>query len=326
MLHCFFEAHVPIELMEFLRDFVSEMRILFAVSDGATAVWVREHTAILVALMARYESLFGSAMCGINSHLLLHLPEQVRLWGALWDIWLYGFERANGQMVSQAMNSRKRTRRNPEKCMARKLQSLITLRTTRAADQDVVDLMTSVFPSSGTTLNTRVQVQLSAQIQRLLCSLLEVQVLGDVEETCMCTVGALYLSTSTTPLVNDARVRFKPTFDACRYAEVQQLLYVQQAAQPAADRSGFVAVVRFYSIDQRMHRRGTLQHRYHQATGNDVVVEPSEATKARLAKHLCVFVEEIECKVAFIEMIDATRTWGVVHAPPRLSLHARCAA
>jgi hypothetical protein len=119
----------------------------------------------------------------------------------------------------------------------------------------------------------------------------------------MCTVGTLYLSSSTTPLVNDARVRFKPTFDACRYAEVQQLLYVQQAAQLAADRSGFVAVVRFYSIDQRMHRR-----------------EPSGATKARLAKHLCVFVEDIECKVAFIEMIDATRTWGVVHAPPRHQL------
>jgi len=156
--------------------------------------------------------------------------------------------------------------------MARKLQAMISLRSATATDQQVIALMTNVLPASTSTA-ARVPALLTVQIQRSLCHRMQVEV--------------LYLSTSATPLVNDACVRFKRTFTTCRYAEVQQQLYVQQAAAPPLGRSGFIAVVRFYSIDKFMHREGTLQHRYYQQTCKDVV-EASAAIAECLAKHVCV--------------------------------------
>lgn len=86
MLHCFFVANVEEQLLLFLLELVREIRILFTTTAG-----VRDHTASLHVLMIRFEELFGSHFCGINSHLLLHLPEQVRWWGSLRETWLYPF-------------------------------------------------------------------------------------------------------------------------------------------------------------------------------------------------------------------------------------------
>ena len=42
--------------------FVREMRILFATCTGVDEEYVHTHTAAMVALMTRYEALFGSHM------------------------------------------------------------------------------------------------------------------------------------------------------------------------------------------------------------------------------------------------------------------------
>lgn len=78
--------------------------------------------------------------------MLLHLPEQIRWWGALRETWLYSFERANGEMVNQTMSSRKRTRQHPEKAMSRKVQAMMILRTAAIQEPEVTEAINAVFP------------------------------------------------------------------------------------------------------------------------------------------------------------------------------------
>jgi hypothetical protein len=54
-------------------------------------------------LAAYYEllpELYGKINCTLNSHLLIHLPKYVRLWGSLWTHSAFGFESFNGFVTS----------------------------------------------------------------------------------------------------------------------------------------------------------------------------------------------------------------------------------
>jgi len=89
----------------------------------------------------------------------------------------------------------------------------------------------------------------------------------------------------------------------CRYAEVQQLFHVLLVV--AQSKCGFVLVVRFF-----------LPH-----TGDDVIIAPSTAARQRLSNKVCMFVDDIHCKVAFVEMSEAgvteqRRRWAALDSPP----------
>jgi len=271
--------------------------------------------------MVRFEEFFGSHMCGINSHLLLHLPEQIHWWGSLRETWLYPFERVNGEMVSQTLNSRHRTRKHPEKAMCRKILPMMVLRSAAMADDDVNDAMNSVYPPDGAQLDRRVlNIVLPDHVMRALRSLLRQQdntALHGIQGLQRCQLGSLLLCTNITERVNDARVRFKPDFTACRYAQIEQLLFVPLAE--AQNKSGFVAVVHFYTVDPFIRREGTGSNRYRKLTGGDIIMDLSERWATALADSICVFVEDIECKVAFVEVegLAATgRRWAVLDGPP----------
>ena len=54
-------------------------------------------------LTAFYElppELYGATSCPLNSHLLVHLADYVRLWGPLWTHSAFGFESINGHINS----------------------------------------------------------------------------------------------------------------------------------------------------------------------------------------------------------------------------------
>ncbi len=55
---------------------------------------------MLVAFYVLLPELYGNAFCTINSHLLIHLPKYVRLWGPLWTHSAFGFESFNGHITS----------------------------------------------------------------------------------------------------------------------------------------------------------------------------------------------------------------------------------
>ena len=44
--------------------------------------------------------LYGATSCPLNSHLLIHLADYVKLWGPLWTHSAFGFESMNGHMNS----------------------------------------------------------------------------------------------------------------------------------------------------------------------------------------------------------------------------------
>lgn len=83
----------------------------------------------------------------------------------------------------------------------------------------------------------------------------------------------------------------------------------------AQGKSGFVAVVQ--PFDPHMGRVGSESHQYKTHTGNDVIVTPSASAQQRLSNQVCVFVDDIQCKVAFVDLsvpgaAQDRRRWAVL--------------
>ncbi len=46
-----------------------------------------------------FPELYGERNCVLNTHLLIHLCQQVRQWGPLWAFSAFGFESMNGHLM-----------------------------------------------------------------------------------------------------------------------------------------------------------------------------------------------------------------------------------
>lgn len=228
-------------------------------------------------------------------------------------------------MVSETVNSRHRTRKQPEKAMCRKIQAMMALRTAAMADNAVSDAMGNVFAPDRTQLHQPVPIVLPEDTLQALRRILRQEdnaALHGVQSVQRCRLDNLELGImcTATERVNDARVRFKRCITASRYGEIQQLLFVPLAV--AQGKSGFVAVVRYHCRDSQILRHGSRSNTYNRLTNGDInmqCVREPPTSAAGDWRIMCVFVEDIECKVAFIEMDDMAATgrrWAVLDGPP----------
>lgn len=68
--------------------------------DKLKEVQIQVAEDMLTAYYELFPELYGKINCTLNSHLLIHLPKYVRLWGPLWTHSAFGFESVNGFITS----------------------------------------------------------------------------------------------------------------------------------------------------------------------------------------------------------------------------------
>ena len=77
---------------------VCAMHILL--QSNLTTVQIQAADDMLTVFYELLPELYGATSCPLNTHLLVHLADYVRLWGPLWTHSAFGFESMNGHINS----------------------------------------------------------------------------------------------------------------------------------------------------------------------------------------------------------------------------------
>ena len=72
---------------------ISSIHILL--QERLTEIQIQAAEQMLIQFYNLLPELYGNESCTLNSHLLIHLPKYVRLWGPLWTHSAFGFESLN---------------------------------------------------------------------------------------------------------------------------------------------------------------------------------------------------------------------------------------
>lgn len=80
--------------------------IYYLSSDRVTRIMIDQADDLLNKFVREFEQLYGKRFSSINVHLLLHLPNCVRLQGPLWAHDCYAYEDYNGQLLLQIYGTR----------------------------------------------------------------------------------------------------------------------------------------------------------------------------------------------------------------------------